>query len=240
MTHDSEQAAARKELAVVMPVHNEEACIYDVVRDWHLTLSGVGVDHSLLVFDDGSTDQTARILERFKDEPDVHCIHEPNSGHGPTILKGYSRAVEIADWVFQCDSDDEMKPQHFAQLWSRRQEYDALFGSRDNRRQSIVRWLITRVSRLFTKLCFGGGVHDVNTPYRLMRASVLKDMLRFIPVDSAAPNIAISGLFAGMRVANIKVPHLGRRTGTESIVRWRLWKLAFRAGWQTCKLRRGL
>ena len=33
---------------------------------------------------------------------------KPNSGHGPTILRGYRRGVVTADWVFQTDSDDEM------------------------------------------------------------------------------------------------------------------------------------
>ena len=64
-------------------------------------------------------------------------MNRPNCGHGPTILEGHRRAVELADWVFQCDSDDEMTAEHFAALWMQRRQYDLLLGYRAGRR---TRW----------------------------------------------------------------------------------------------------
>jgi glycosyltransferase involved in cell wall biosynthesis len=226
------------DLAVVMPVYNEEACIVEVLQSWNEAIACLGASYQIIVLNDGSTDRTAEKLAPLAGKH-VVLINKKNSGHGPTILQGYGLAVDRADWVFQCDSDDEMKPQHFAQLWKERNHFDALFGYRAGRVQGHGRRLISVVSRLTVRLLFGKGVRDVNTPYRLMRATLLKEIIRQIPASTFAPNIIISGALAKSkaRIFNLPVPHEGRRTGAVSIVKWKLWKAAFQSFWQTLRCR---
>jgi dolichol-phosphate mannosyltransferase len=126
------------ELALVMPVFNEEACIFGVIQSWEDELTRQGISFQMIVLNDGSQDGTAAILEKFRNHPPMDIIHKKNSGHGPTILEGYRKAVCLAQWVFQTDSDDEMKPDHFIELWSRRTDFDALVGIRQSRHQSIL------------------------------------------------------------------------------------------------------
>lgn len=227
------------ELALVMPVYNEQACIVDVVSSWRDAFAELGIDFLMIVLNDGSTDGTAAVLEAFASDERIDVVNKPNSGHGPTILTGYRRAVTLADWVFQCDSDDEMKPTHFAELWSRRDSHDALFGVRKDREQSFARAIISTTSRMTVRLLYGRSVVDVNTPYRLIRASLLEQIVAQIPKDTFAPNIIISGAlaYAGVRIGNRPVPHEGRKTGTVSIVKWKLVKAAIRSFWQTLRCR---
>ena len=121
------------ELALVMPVYNEEACIVEVVQSWQATLSRLGMPYQVIVLNDGSTDRTAEKLASLEGDPAIVAVNKTNSGHGPTILEGYRMAVERAPWVFQCDSDNEMPADRFPALWTRRENYDALFGIRDGR-----------------------------------------------------------------------------------------------------------
>lgn len=223
------------ELVLVMPVYNEEACIADVVRSWRDQFDRLGIDYRMIVLNDGSRDGTAAALEGVAEENRVDVINKPNSGHGPTILVGYHQGVQLGEWVFQCDSDDEMKPDSFSALWERRGDYDALFGVRTGREQNRGRKVISACSRLVVRVLFGGGVEDVNTPYRLMRAHLLEKIIVQIPTDTFAPNVIISGALAraGVRIYNHPVAHEHRRTGTVSIVKWKLWKSVFRALWQT-------
>ena len=97
------------DLVVVMPIYNEQACIEGVLVSWKKTLERLGVAFKILAINDGSTDGTARALEGFAGDPDIEAITKPNSGHGPTILLGYREAVRQAPWIFQCDSDDEIR-----------------------------------------------------------------------------------------------------------------------------------
>lgn len=225
------------ELVVVMPVYNEEACVVQVVRSWRKALSELGIEFRILVLNDGSKDGTREALEFFAADDQIQSINKSNSGHGPTILGGYRQAVELAPWVFQCDSDDEMPADFFASLWKRRESYDALFGVRDGREQNIARRIISVGSRWTVSLLFGRGVSDVNVPYRLMRSSVLRDIVARIPDDTFAPNVLISGDMAraGMRIANVPVPYRDRQTGTVSIMKWKLCRMAARSFWQTLR-----
>lgn len=223
------------ELTLVMPVYNEEACIAAVVDSWHAELTRLEIDFLIIVLNDGSRDATQERLAQFAGNPRVQVINKENSGHGPTILQGYRLAVEQAEWVFQVDSDDEMEAKYFENLWKVRQGNAALFGYRSGRQQNLGRRLISVVSRAAVRFLFGKGIVDVNTPYRLMRAAVLAQIVEQIPADTFAPNILISGVFAasGAPLLNLPVPHEGRKSGTVSIVKWRLWKAAIRSLWQT-------
>lgn len=183
------------ELAIVMPVHNEQDCIASVVRSWHDTLVTLGVDFVMLTIDDGSSDATGRVLQGIANDR-IRVIHQTNRGHGPTILRGYGEATRLAQWVFQCDSDDEMPPDAFPQLWRVREQYEAVFGYRQARRQSAGRKFISMCSRATVHLAFGKGVRDVNTPYRLIRSDVLRPIVERIAPDTFAPNVIISGALA--------------------------------------------
>jgi dolichol-phosphate mannosyltransferase len=219
------------DLAVVMPVYNEKDCIIAVINSWLSVLSGLNINFRIIVLNDGSLDGTDRILETFKVHPQVEIINKPNSGHGPTILMGYGQAVRIAGWVFQCDSDNELSAEHFPHLWKERHAYEAIFGIRKDRKQSISRKIITACARLSVKFFFGRGISDVNIPYRLIRADILQQIISRIPPDTFAPNIVISGMLPvqGARIYEYPVPYGGRKTGKSSIGKWKLWKAAFKS-----------
>jgi glycosyltransferase involved in cell wall biosynthesis len=231
--------ASRLDVAVVMPVFNEAACIVEVIESWFAVLAKERLRFVLLVLNDGSTDATADALRRFHDDNRVQIITKPNSGHGPTIVDGYRRGVAVAEWVFQVDSDGEIPADAFGSLWRERGGRVAVFGIRSHRKESAARWIITRASRLLVRLLFGPGVDDVNVPFRLMRTDVLDSILRQIPGDTFAPNVLIAGAVARDRLdaANVPVPHQGRRTGRESLIRLKLWKGAARSALQTLRFR---
>lgn len=216
----------KKPLAIVMPVYNERECIANVVDDWLQTLGQLDMEFEFFILDDGSTDGTNNEFAKFQNDQRVKVLHHSNRGHGPTIMAGYLLACECADWVFQTDSDMEMESRHFANLWHRRENYDAIMAVRSGRRQEASRQIISFISRLSVKILYGSGVVDVNVPYRLMRSDALKSILACIPPDVFAPNVIISGMLSltGSRILNLPVPHEGRKTGTVSIASWRLLK----------------
>lgn len=226
------------ELAVVLPVYNEEDCIVAVLNDWLSVLESLSIDFQLFVLNDGSTDGTKERLEAFGRDARVNVVNKDNQGHGPTILRGYRAAVDVAEWVFQTDSDREMPAEAFGDFWRERDGYDLLFGWRQSRKLGLARRILSAGAALTVRLFAGGGTRDVNVPYRLMRSERLKEMLAFIPPDTFAPNVAVSGLagMARLRVANMPVPFRLRQTGKVSLVRWKMLTGGVRSFLQTFRI----
>ena len=187
-----------KDVAVVIPVFNEEKLIGECINEWLNVLDSVNLNYEILIIDDGSSDATISIVERYGDNQNVQLIIKQNEGHGPTILAGYKRAVGIAEWVFQADSDNEISPNQFSALWSRRQGQDAVIAWRQGRNQTTVRRLVTFFARVTTKVLFRCHLRDVNIPFRLIRSETLAILLEKIPSDTFAPNIALSGALSLM------------------------------------------
>jgi glycosyltransferase involved in cell wall biosynthesis len=187
-----------KDVAVVIPVFNEEKLIGECINEWLNVLDSVNLNYEILIIDDGSSDATISIVERYGDNQNIQMIIKQNEGHGPTILAGYKRAVGIAEWVFQADSDNEISPNQFSALWSRRQGQDAVIAWRQGRNQTTVRRLVTFFARVTTKVLFRCHLRDVNIPFRLIRSETLTILLEKIPSDTFAPNIALSGALSLM------------------------------------------
>jgi dolichol-phosphate mannosyltransferase len=225
------------ELSVVMPVYNESDTVGRVVCAWSDELDRLKIGYELLVYDDGSRDGTAAVLSQLAGtRPRLVVKSHANIGHGPTISKGYREATGA--WVFQVDSDDEMTPSGFEQLWARRADYDLLLGCRRDRHLRLARRTISGGSRAVVRVLFGRGLWDVNTPYRLIRKSALTAMVPRIPAGAFAPNVIMAGLAARdrLRIYQIWVAYRQRRVGTGAIAGWRQWRAAFRCAIETASV----
>lgn len=225
-------------LAIVMPVYNEEAAVGSVLDKWVAAMDRLDIEYQIHPYNDGSKDNSWEVMQAKAEEHagKVVAHTKPNGGHGPTILQGYREAAEAGyDWVFQIDSDDEMGPEGFGELWNRRGEYDFLVGIRDGRKQALPRKIISAFSRLSVRLFYGKSIWDVNTPYRLMRVSAFGDVWNAIPRNTFAPNVIISGMAARkkLRCSETRVPQHDRTTGEVSIKKWKLFKAALKSFWQT-------
>ena len=227
-------------LCVVMPVYNEEAAIGGVLEKWAKALNALKIDYVIRPYNDGSKDASLAVMREFvRQHPEAHVEvrDKPNGGHGHTILTGYREAAADGfDWLFQIDSDDEMGPEKFGELWTCRVDYDFLVGIRDGRVQALPRKIISFVSRCCVWLFYGRKtIWDVNTPYRLMRVSAFKEILKAIPLTTFAPNVILSGMVArkNLRFFETRVPQHDRTTGEVSIKKWKLMKAAMKSFWQT-------
>ena len=148
------------ELAVVMPVYNEDEIVGKVIEDWSVKLSSLGIDYKIHAYNDGSKDKTAQVLDLVAaNNTRVKVHHKVNSGHGPTILQGYRENTD-AQWIFQIDSDNEILPDYFKELWEQRSHYDFLIGERVDRQSPLPRRIISFVALMSVKLLCGSGIQD--------------------------------------------------------------------------------
>jgi dolichol-phosphate mannosyltransferase len=231
---DGQPAVPAPQLSLVIPVYNEGGTIVEAVLEWAAELDRSALDYELLVYDDGSRDDSGRLVEALRGRlPQLILRQHRNMGHGPTVLRGYREAH--GEWIFQADSDGEVAPTGFRALWDVRHDHDFVLGIRQHRRSSMVRRLVTLGSRLTVRAMFGRTLPDVNTPFRLMRRAPLAPLLALLPDECFAPNVALVGLAAwtGLRMHSVPVPYRGRQSHGGSLAGLRLWRGASRAWWQT-------
>lgn len=93
-----------KLLSIAVPCYNSQA----YMRNCLDTLLTGGKDVEIIIVDDGSTDDTARIADEIAQaHPDmVRVVHQPNAGHGGAVMTGlryatgaYFKVVDSDDWV---------------------------------------------------------------------------------------------------------------------------------------------
>ncbi|HEY4110008.1 glycosyltransferase family 2 protein [Puia sp.] len=183
------------QLAVVIPVYNEAANLPALLSDWQPVFRATGVPYTVMLIDDGSKDDSLSLLRSMAAGDSTLDVHtQANAGHGAAILNGYHHALE-AEWVFQIDSDHQLDTAAFGSLWAQRDAYDLLIAQRRDKNASKGRHWVSRVSTWMVRLIYGKGVEDVNSPYRLMRAGLLRSALEKIPARSFAPNVLLTSWF---------------------------------------------
>ncbi|MCM1336963.1 MAG: glycosyltransferase family 2 protein [Candidatus Amulumruptor caecigallinarius] len=229
----------------VMPAYNEEANIESVVRQWHgaaAQLQKEGVEARLVIANDGSKDSTyARLKELEKKYPLLRALDKPNSGHGATLLYLYRYALENgADYVFQTDSDGQTDPEEFAPFWAARHEWDFQIGHRSGRQDGFSRVVVTKVLKGVVRVTFGVSVTDANTPFRLMKAEALKEVMQLVPDDFFLSNVAISALAVkrGFRCRWLPITFKPRQGGVNSINLPRIFKIGRKAVGDFIKINR--
>jgi glycosyltransferase involved in cell wall biosynthesis len=227
------------ELKIVIPVYNEEEAIQKVLKKWCDAFETLSIHYEIHVYNDGSKDNTLTKLKEIANQYNRIIVHDkPNSGHGPTILKGYRENCD-SPWLFQIDSDDELGPEAFEDLWNNKDKYDFLMGRRIERHSPLPRKLISMVSRFTVWLFYGRGIYDVNSPYRLMKSELYKEYFETIPADTFAPNVIIAGITCqkNFKIYEIPVKYNFRTTGEVSIKKWKLLKAAVKSFMQTIMYR---
>lgn len=88
------------EVSVVIPVHNGAAFVSKAITS---VLGQTFRDFDLLVIDDGSTDETASVVNSF-DDTRLRYFHQENRGISPTRNVGIKRSS--GRWVAFLDCDD--------------------------------------------------------------------------------------------------------------------------------------
>ncbi len=220
------------ELAVVMPVYNEQASVRKVVMEWFQEIENWTEHFIFLAIDDGSNDSTLKILQRLQSQlgDRLEVISRENRGHGQTCLQGYREAVNRhIPYVMQIDSDGQCDPQYFFRFWRIREKYDVVYGFRYRRDDGIKRVLASYVLRATLLIFARTWCIDANVPYRLMKTNVVEKIISKIPQEFFLSNVALATLLrrSGCREGVVPIRFRERYGGEPSV---RLSKFGNKAG----------
>lgn len=107
----------KKDLLIIMPAYNEEACIGRFLEQ--LEIPEITSIADILVINDGSSDDTSRIVREHGYEVITHVY---NMGYGAALLSGYKYALRRRyRCVIQIDADGQHDPCNILSLYERLQ-----------------------------------------------------------------------------------------------------------------------
>jgi len=214
-------------VALAIPAYNEADGIAGFLRDMDAVLDACSGQHWFVIYNDVSTDNTMEVLESLAPELKGTLIAETNavnSGHGPTVLNAYRRALETgADWVLQVDGDGQFEAEDIELLFRHAQAGASIVtGEREVRFDPWYRKVVTGTLPLALKTAFGVERRDINCPFRLYSSEVLPAILDQVPSDSLTPHVLMTVLEhrSGERHVEIPVQHRPRRGDTEVGTTW--------------------
>lgn len=128
-----------RSVSVIVAAYNEQETIVELLERVR-QISIEGVQFEVIVINDGSTDNTARLLEQHPDIYDKVITLPKNGGKGAAVLAGLKQAT--GDYILFQDADLEYDPSEYPNLLEpiQRFEADIVMGSR------LVASRMTRVS----------------------------------------------------------------------------------------------
>ena len=184
-------------LYIVIPSYNEVDTIEEVIKDWYEVVKKVSKESRLVIFDGKSKYGTDKVIKKMcKKMPQLVFESREKIGHGPTVHLAYKYAIDKgANYIFQTDADGQTVADEFWQFWEERNNYDAIIGHRNHRKDGISRIIVTKTLKLVLILIFGISVTDANTPFRLMNVKVLKKYIDKIPSKFNLPNVMLTVMF---------------------------------------------
>lgn len=210
-------------VSVIVPAFNEAATILPLLES--LRSVRFPVERQIVVVDDGSVDETPKLLAALPD-PDVRVLtHPENRGKGAAIRTGLEAAE--GEIVAIQDADLEYDPTELPKLVEPilRGEADVVYGSRilnpENPASYRVFYWGGRFLSLCTNLLYGSSITDEPTCYKVFRTELLRSLNLECVRFEFCPEATAKLLLRGVRIHEIPISYRPRRVDEGKKIGWR-------------------
>jgi len=211
-------------ISFLVPAYNEAATIVDVLE----AVWALGFDSQIVVVDDGSTDGTAELVERWRagKQDDVVVVRQDNRGKGAAVRAGIPH-VDGEIVVIQ-DADFEYDPADIPALIEpiRRGSADVVFGSRlsgGRPQRAYLFWHLVgnRFLSLVTNVLYNTTLSDMETGYKAFRVDVLRSLELREDDFGIEPEITAKVCKRKLRIYELPVAYYGRTYAEGKKITWR-------------------
>ncbi|MBC7262825.1 MAG: glycosyltransferase family 2 protein [Chloroflexi bacterium] len=214
-------------ISIIIPAYNDEGTVAGVVGEAVDVASHLVSDYEIFVINDGSRDDTGKVLEQLKlTTPNLRVAHhEVNRGFGATIRELYLGACK--EFVFSSPGDGQIRPGELRKLWPYRHDYDLIIGQRQIRNDPWQRRFQSLVYNMLIRLLYGVTIRDVNS-VKLFRRSFVAGIILESTTPFVDAELCIRVAKQGGRLGVIPIEHkpreYGRGSGGKFSVIWETFR----------------
>ena len=210
-------------VSFLVPAYNEAATI-GVLLD---AVWALDVEKQIVVVDDGSTDGTGELVERWRDGRDgVVLLRQENRGKGSAVRAAIPHADGDVS-VIQ-DADLEYDPADVPALIEpiERGVADVVYGSRlsgGRPQRAYLFWHLVgnRFLSLLTNLLYNTTLSDMETGYKAFRTEILRSLDLRQDDFAIEPEITAKICKRKLRVYELPIAYYGRTYAEGKKITWR-------------------
>jgi len=213
-------------VSIIIPAYNEEESIREVIAKIDKTLKDAKCNYEIIVVNDGSTDNTGKIVK----ELGVQVINHPyNKGYGASIKSGVRKA--LYDMIFLVDADGQHNANDILELLRYANEYEMVVGIRKKGSYTPIlrrpgKWILNIVANYLS----GSKIPDLNSGFRAIKKSKVLEFMSILPNGfSFSTTITLAMLKSAYNVKYVPIA-VSKRVGRKSSVN------VFKDGLQTLLL----
>ncbi|MBI1831959.1 MAG: glycosyltransferase [Planctomycetes bacterium] len=205
------------ELSLILPAYNEAAGIADAVAQADDALRNLGVSYEIIVVDDGSSDDTASIIEQaMQARPRVRLVRHPaNRGYGAALRTGFASAR--GDRIAFTDADGQFDLADLTLLLPLTRDHAIAVGYRADRQDSWLRKFYSRGYNLLAGALLGLSVRDVDCALKVFRRDALEKILPETDGFFVNTEMLTKAQQLGLTIAEVPVQHRPRRHGESKV-----------------------
>ena len=199
-----------KELAIIVPVYDEEENIHPMAREVGEAMKNVAMDYELVFVDDASKDSTWRkIQELRKSNPRVRGMrHIKNAGQSAALWTGILNTT--TPLIATLDGDLQNDPADLPKLIAEIKAADFVCGVRQKRKDTWVRRVSSKIARWARRSALGVDFADTGCAFRVFKRSTLDGLFGFNGLHRFLPVLVHGG---GHSTKEIPINHRARVAG---------------------------
>jgi len=202
-----------KEIGVVMPANNEAEVIGGLIN----SIKKIKLIKTIIVIDDGSTDNTAWVAKKAGAK--VLRTHI-NMGSGPATLMGILEAQKCkCDFVITMDADGQHAPEYITNMIRQTtSDVNCVIASRYLKKTdhvtSFVRRCSTKIISLLIGFVYGKAISDPTSGFRIYNKEALKYLITKYPLVFSEPEIVIDFIKKRFKIKEISIQMKPRLYGS--------------------------
>jgi len=177
-------------LSIVIPIFNEADNIIPLYEKLIHTLTDLKYDFEILYINDGSTDNSRKMLKEIAKMDDKVKIINLRRNFGQTAAMMAGIDFSTGDVIIPMDGDLQNDPKDIPLLLEKLEEgYDVCSGWRKNRKDNfLIRKLPSKIANVLISGVSGVHLHDYGCTLKAYKKDIIKEvklygeMHRFVPV----------------------------------------------------------
>jgi glycosyltransferase involved in cell wall biosynthesis len=198
-------------LTIIIPVFNEEECLDQLQVEMDRFLLKIGIETKILFINDGSTDNSLKILQSIcSSDPSYEFISlESNQGLSTAIKVGIDHCQ--TSLVGYMDADLQTHPDDFLKMLPYLDKFDMVNGIRIKRDDNLLKRLTSQIANSCRNIIIGDNIEDTCCPLKIIKISCAKNIPFFNGMHRFMSALV---QFQGGKVKQIPVQHFPRYAGT--------------------------